>query len=216
MKDTLVMLIVFLTLGSTNVFSQDVRMTDDRISYFIGTQENGFLNFSGALSTMELKSGTGQDMLISSGTDGVVRFRTNGTTRLQIDAQGGVGVGNFLSPPAGYKFAVDGKVICEDLFVELSTDWPDYVFQPDYELMPIEDLATYLRQHHHLPGIMSALEMEEGGRQDVGQMQRQLLEKIEELTLYIVDLHEENGRLSREIESIKELLEIEKTGRNEE
>lgn len=86
---------------------------------------------------------------------------------------------------AGYKLAVDGKIICEELKVQNSTAWPDYVFSKDYQLMPIRDLETHIALHHHLPGIPSAVEIEANGIM-VGDMQKRMMEKIEELTLYII------------------------------
>lgn len=216
MKNTMLCLILVLGFVSSEILSQEVRLTEDKISYFLSGAENGFLNFNGSLNTMELKSAAEQDILISSGANGTVRFRTNGMTRMLIDEAGGIGIGSFLTPPAGYKLAVDGKVICEDLFVELSSDWPDYVFHPDYQLLPLDEFAVYLAHNRHLPGIPSAQEMETGGRQDVGQVQRQLLEKIEELSLYIVQLHQENGRLGQEIQALKEILKTGNSERNEE
>jgi len=86
----------------------------------------------------------------------------------------------------GYKLAVDGKIMCEELKVQSSDAWPDYVFASGYDLLPVSRLESHIRQYGHLPGIPSAKEVEDDGIQ-VGKMQRKLLEKIEELTLYIID-----------------------------
>ena len=81
---------------------------------------------------------------------------------------------------------MDGKVICEELKVELEAAWPDYVFAPDYDLMPLRDLEKDIKKHRHLPGIPSASEVKREGI-EVGDMQAKLLQKIEELTLYIIE-----------------------------
>jgi len=89
---------------------------------------------------------------------------------------------------------VDGEIACEELIVEKSEDWPDYVFQDDYKLRSIYDLEKSIQEKGHLPGIPSAQEVEEGGLK-VGEMQYKMMEKIEELTLYVIQLKKENDEL---------------------
>lgn len=98
----------------------------------------------------------------------------------------------------GYRLSVDGKVACEEVRVELSEAWPDYVFSDDYDLMPLADLQAFIETHNHLPGIPSAEEVEESGL-EVGEGQRMLVEKIEELTLYILELRAELETLKSEM-----------------
>ena len=95
-----------------------------------------------------------------------------------------VSIGSFGNA-SGYKLSVDGKVTCEELKVQDSGIWPDYVFDPTYDLKPLSELESAIKQHHHLPGVPSAAEVNENGIL-VGAMQRMMLEKIEELTLYII------------------------------
>jgi len=98
------------------------------------------------------------------------------TNDLRVGASGGA---------TGYKVSVDGKIICEELKVQNSTAWPDYVFETDYNLTSILDVEQYILQHKRLPGIPSAADIDENGI-EVGDMQKRLMEKIEELTLYII------------------------------
>ncbi len=109
---------------------------------------------------------------------------------------------NYL--PSGYGLGVDGKIICEELKVQLFAQWPDYVFKEDYELTPLNKLEEEIKSLGHLPGIPSAEEVESSGI-EVGEMQRLTLEKIEELTLYIIELQKSNENLQ------KQILEIRKT-----
>ena len=121
-----------------------------------------------------------------------IGFRNNGTWgELVIQNDGGsVRIGNS-SVPAGYKFAVNGKVICEELKIKLaSSGWPDYVFSNDYKLMPLKELSAYIQSNKHLPNIPSAGEIEKNGI-EVGDMQKRMMEKVEELTLYILQLKKE-------------------------
>ncbi len=94
---------------------------------------------------------------------------------------------NTLSGKAGYEMSVNGEIVCEEVLVEASEAWPDYVFQKDYPLQELKDLRSFLEKNHHLPNIPSAAEVEENGIK-IGEMQKRLLEKIEEMTLYILQL----------------------------
>lgn len=87
--------------------------------------------------------------------------------------------------PTGYRLAVGGKIIAEEVRVRLIKNWSDYVFRPDYRLAPLPDIEGYIRAHGHLPGIPNAAEVEANGV-EVGQMQAKLLAKIEELTLHAI------------------------------
>jgi hypothetical protein len=136
-------------------------------------------------------SGTGVNIAIDNNE---IIARDNGATSLlHLQADGGqVGIGlQGLAVPAGFILAVDGKAIMEEVEVQLSGAWPDYVFESDYELMPLDELKEHIRTKKHLPGVSSASDMT-GERLAVGEMQTKLLEKIEELTLYVLEL---NGRL---------------------
>ncbi len=94
------------------------------------------------------------------------------------------------NPAVGYALSVDGKIICEELRVQLSGAWPDYVFADNYTLMPLQGVESFIKNNRHLPGIPSALEMEKNGL-SVGEMQKKMMEKIEELTLYILQQQKE-------------------------
>jgi hypothetical protein len=108
---------------------------------------------------------------------------------------------NTLTPAAGYQLSVNGKVICEELVVQDSADWPDYVFAEDYDLMSLEEVEASIRKNKHLPGIPSAKKMDEDGI-PLGQVQKQMMEKIEELTLHLI---EQNKRLQAQEEQLVKL-----------
>ncbi len=109
---------------------------------------------------------------------------------------GNVGIGTV--DPGSYKLAVAGKMIAEEVDIELQSSWPDYVFQPDYELKTLEQLEQYINTHGHLPDVPTAKQVEENGI-SLGEMNVLLLKKIEELTLYVI-------QQQKEIESLKEML----------
>lgn len=99
--------------------------------------------------------------------------------------------------PSGYKLAIDGKVICEELKVKLaSSGWPDYVFADNYKLSSLTEIEKFINLHKHLPNIPSAVEVEKNGI-EVGDMQKKIIEKIEELTLYIIQLEKQVAELKK-------------------
>ena len=110
---------------------------------------------------------------------------------LQLDATGQVAIGNVIPAASAYKLTVTGKIICEELKVKLvSSIWPDYVFDKKYKLPTLSYLENFIEKNKHLPNIPSAAEVEKNGI-EVGDMQKKMMEKIEELTLYIIDLQKQ-------------------------
>ncbi|MEL6987751.1 MAG: hypothetical protein AAGK97_07945, partial [Bacteroidota bacterium] len=138
-----------------------------------------------------------------------IMARNNGATAplyLQNDG-GAVSIGGGSA--TGYILTVDGKIMGEELKIQNSSAWPDYVFEEDYDLKTIDEYEAIIKAQNHLPGIPSAKEIDENGIV-VGDMQRRQMEKIEELALYIIELNkrmkkveEENNSLKKEIESLK-------------
>lgn len=149
----------------------------------------------------------------TSTTLNAFRVQINGATRFCVTPNGGAVVGMFSSAsparglyvyggltvgtstlPTGFKAAIDGKLICEEIYVRNSTNWPDYVFSKDYELTPLNEVAEYIEANNHLPNVPSAETLESEGI-SVGEMQKIQMEKIEELTLYILQLQEKIEKL---------------------
>ncbi|HQX73769.1 MAG TPA: hypothetical protein PK298_12745 [Chitinophagaceae bacterium] len=147
----------------------------------------GFIQLSGD----NIRIGTN-----SGNTAGKFVIRTNGGDRVFVDESGNVNIGSQTDAP-GYKLRVDGKMICEEVKVKLSTAWPDYVFDDKHKLMTIGELSQFIRQNKHLPNIPSAKEIESNGM-EVGDMQKRMMEKIEELTLYIISLQQQIDNLKKE------------------
>lgn len=105
------------------------------------------------------------------------------TERMRLTSRGYLGIGT--SKP-NERLTVNGKILAEEVKVQLSEDWPDYVFEEDYNLPSLEAAEAYIQQHGHLEGVPSAEDVKKNGHQ-VGQTQRALLRKVEELTLYIIE-----------------------------
>jgi hypothetical protein len=153
---------------------------------------------NGTVATLKVETaGNGQVLLF----DGNEIDVTGNVNTLAINSNSGhpVSIGSH-AVPAGYKLSVDGKIVAEELLVQLKSNWPDYVFTEDYALTPIDELAKQINKLGHLPGMPSAKEVESKG-QEVGNMQVKLVEKIEELTLYVIELKAEIETLKSKIES---------------
>ena len=114
---------------------------------------------------------------------------------LFLKDNGNVGIGTN-NPQA--KLAVNGEILAKSVRVNTgSTYWPDYLFGEDYNLMRLRELEQYVNTHKHLPGIPSAQEVEEQGDIDLGTMNALLLEKVEELTRYVIDLQNQIDELKK-------------------
>jgi hypothetical protein len=100
----------------------------------------------------------------------------------------------------GYRFAVNGDAVFNKVVVK-PYPWADYVFHANYRLRPLSEVEQYIKQHHHLPEVPTADEVEKNGL-DVGDNQVILLKKIEELTLYMID---QNKKLQELDKSVKVL-----------
>lgn len=136
---------------------------------------------------------TGDDMklgTLASNNSGKFIVRTNGGDRFWIDSAGNVTIGSAYKAAAGYRVSVNGKIMCEEVRVQLDADWPDYVFEKNYKLMPLSDLQKFINKNKHLPGILPAAQVKANGI-ELGDTNKRMMEKIEELTLYILELKKE-------------------------
>jgi hypothetical protein len=115
-----------------------------------------------------------------------ISFFTNSVNRFHIAGDGNVGIG-ISTNPVGYKLAVVGKIIAEELKIQLRAQWPDYVFSKEYKLPTLKEVEKQIEEKGHLLNVPSACEIETNGF-EVGDMARIQQQKIEELTLYIIEL----------------------------
>ncbi len=126
---------------------------------------------------------------------------TTPNASLKLDVVGNTGINGKLyigqvssavmsTLQSEYLLAVNGTALFNKVKVKLYP-WPDYVFEPEYNLLPLTKLEEYIKKYKHLPNVATAKEVESDGV-DVGETQAALLRKIEELTLYII---EQNKRI---------------------
>jgi hypothetical protein len=114
-----------------------------------------------------------------------------------------------LEIPDGYMLYVKDGILTEKVKVALHNDpanWADYVFDEDYQLMPLNQLKTYVTENHHLPNIPSSQELIDNGGVELMEMTKLQMEKIEELTLYMIQMNERMEKLEKENESLKKRL----------
>jgi hypothetical protein len=119
---------------------------------------------------------------------------------LTVLPNGSIGIGT--TAPNNMKLAVDGKIGAREVHVTLASTWPDYVFSNTYKRMNLVDLKAYIKANSHLPNIPSAEEVKENGIY-LGDMNAKLLEKIEELTMYVIELKEENDQINKRLQKLE-------------
>lgn len=128
-------------------------------------------------------------------------LRIGVTDRLSVNTNGQFAFGSSKTP-SGYIASFDGKVVCEELWVKNSNNWPDYVFASDYELRSLTDVEAFIESNSHLPEVPSAATVENEGI-SLSEMDATLLRKIEELTLYMIDANKKIEALEKEIGEAK-------------
>jgi hypothetical protein len=114
----------------------------------------------------------------------------------------------YPNATGNYRLFVEGGILTEKVKVALrsSANWADYVFANDYKLMPLNEVEAFVKTNKHLPGIDSAEQLAKDGI-DVAQMQSKQMEKIEELTLYIIDQDKKIAEQAKALEKNSKELE---------
>lgn len=194
---------IVLNANEANI-SNEIRLNDDAEIYLRPFNDNNHgLGWYGI---------TGRDPKIwdSRDVDGPVLYGYDGGvlgtnqygmqhSALRWRSDGVVVIGD-VATPGNYKLYVEQGILTERIRVAVKTtgDWRDNVFDTDYSLMPLPELKNYLQNNHHLPEVPTATEVVRDGI-DLQQMQALLLQKVEELTLYVI-------RQQEEIEALKKLM----------
>ncbi|MEN2401775.1 tail fiber protein [Flavobacterium sp. MC2016-06] len=129
-------------------------------------------------------------------TGGFMTFCTyDNTEKMRIDINGYIGIGTTAPDEM---LTVKGKIHTQEIRVDMKGPLvPDYVFATDYKLKSLEEVENYIKQNNHLPEIPSAQEIEKNGLM-LAEMNMNLLKKMEEITLYIIDFKKEMDALKQE------------------
>lgn len=122
---------------------------------------------------------------------------------MRIKGNGNITIGT-ATPATGYMLTVAGKIICTEVKVQLQP-FPDYVFDKNYALPSLAAVESHINTYHRLPGMPSAADIESNGM-DVGKMQGKIVEKVEEATLYILQLNKENQQLKQQLDQLAKTL----------
>ena len=129
---------------------------------------------------------------------GNLMIRGNGNHFIE---KGNVGIGT--SNPKKL-LDVAGTIHAQNVEVDLN-NWSDFVFDKDYELPSLQEVEAHIKEHKHLPNIPSEAEVKEEGI-NIGEMQAKLLQKIEELTLYVIQQEKKNLELEQKLETLQTAL----------
>ncbi len=171
---------------------------------FLGasTGINKIQSFAGnVFGTWEFKSQF-DNIIFDAGADGnnlrKIIFKIGGSDKMLIAENGNVGIGT-TNPDS--KLAVNGTIHSKEVRVDLS-GWPDYVFEPTYNLKPLSELEAYIKENKHLPEVPAASEVEKNGVH-LGEMNKLLMRKVEELTLYLIEKDKQFIELKEEIKELK-------------
>ena len=174
----------------------------------------GALNFNAKQYCLDISEGLQNDVLetkVSFTRNGKVGIMTNTPMdnlhiigNMRINAEGdenALEASALTGTHSDYLLAVEGKIVAKEIIVT-ETNWADHVFLPNYKLTPLSELEVKIKELGHLPGIPSEAKVLENGY-SVNDMQVKMLEKIEELTLYMIELKKENEKLQAEVNKLK-------------
>lgn len=182
--------------GSANTTgSNNVCIGKDAGSVSGTSSNNVFIGAgSGTVGTCSNSTAIGYGATVNNATDAIVLGNAN--------ARVGIGIN---SPDVAYKLDVCGKIRAKEIRVQ--TGWCDFVFAKDYRLMPLTQLAQYIEQNKHLPNIPPASTVETEGI-ELADMTARIMQKVEELTLYIIEqqkqieeLKQQNTQLQGQIDA---------------
>ncbi len=171
------------------------------------SNQNGFVVENSSTSM----GGYGLTVNNTSTTNGyLLRLRSSAVDKLIVTGNGDVGIGT--TDTKGFKLGVNGRIAANEIKVATYPNWPDFVFENNYNLPTLKEVEQQITENGHLKNIPSAEEIKKDGF-FLGEMDSKLLQKIEELMLYTIDqekkLEIQNNKIKSQSDKI-EKLEIEK------
>jgi len=155
---------------------------------------NSYQKISAAIKPVDFANYAGQGLGFFTGD--FLDRTTDAVERMRITRSGNVGIG---TDNPTHKLTVAGTIGAREVIVDANTG-ADFVFAPDYRLRPLSEVEQFIAANRHLPEIAPADEMAQNGV-NMGEFQIQLLQKIEELTLYVIEQQ-------KQIEELREELRI--------
>ncbi|SHI32460.1 hypothetical protein [Aquimarina spongiae] len=210
----------FLTGTNSSGYVLNIGVNDDGVNIANNSKIRGF-NLKNSDQTINFLTGTNTsryNLNIGVNDDGIniennssvrgFNFKNGNGDLMRITHSGNIGIGT-ITPDS--KLSVNGVVHAKEVKIDL-VGWPDYVFENTYQLLTLEQVETHIKEKGHLQNIPSAQEVEENGI-ELGEMNKKLLEKIEELTLYTIaqekqiqEQNKKNQELEDRLKKIEDLL----------
>ena len=154
------------------IYIEGLSTADPTVNFRMNEIQYGVIGWDIADNVMKLKYGS----------------TMTGAKGINIDINNNIGIGT--TDPGSFKLAVEGKIGAHEIVVTMD-GWADFVFESNYDLMPLKELETYIQENKHLPEIPTTAEVKKNGI-SVGEMNAKLLQKVEELTLYVIELQMKN------------------------
>ena len=152
-----------------------------QLKFYRWSGSGGSYNSSAIVTDQNSSGGSILKFQTASGSASIPGSETL-NTQMVIDGSGNVGIGTTTPREA---LSVNGKIRSQEVKVEI-TNWPDFVFKPQYTLPSLLEVENYIDQNHHLPDMPSEQDVKDNGL-NLGEINKILTKKVEELTLYLIE-----------------------------
>jgi hypothetical protein len=166
----------------------EVKTTPESRGIAVGDGNIGMVHFLGGAG----RSINSEGGYLGTNSNHPLHFFTNSSwAQLTLLPNGNLGIGT-TNPT--YKLSVNGSIRAKE--IRVNTGWADYVFTKKYRLKPLAEVENYIKRYKHLPGIAPAAKLQKDGV-DISAMQTKMMEKIEELTLYLIQANKKIEALEK-------------------
>ncbi len=160
------------------------------VAFYTAGAYKGYLGNTNTSQNMEF--GT-----TAANTTGQVQLSIGSVPQLTVFPNGNVGIGTASD---AFKLSVNGTIRAKEVRVE--SGWADFVFEEGYQLRPLAEVAQYIRENKHLPDVTDAATIQKEGLQVAKQM-TEMMQKVEELTLYLIQLDNDNKALKAKVAQLE-------------
>ncbi len=193
----------YVDLNTINSIQVENPISEDKVRVFgVRNTLNGHHSFNGRIDDIQIYDRVLSFSEISQLYNDMTYSKPILCNQVYCDEENiGIGTDNTR----GYKLAVAGDILCEKIKVATQENWPDFVFEGEYNLLDVKQLEKFIKENQHLPNIPSADSIENSGY-NLSEMDAKLLQKIEELTLYIIEQNKQNEALLERVEQLEKKL----------